>query len=324
MFKKIRVGVLRGGPSSEYDVSLKTGDTVIHNLPDTYYPVDIFISRDGVWHMHGVEKSPTQILSSLDVVFNALHGAYGEDGKVQSILDHCGVPYTGSRSMPSAFAMNKDLTKKSLLPHGIKMAFHRLFKKGEVENLDHHELFRMIPNPAVVKPVSAGSSVGVSIVRSFEDLERALSSAFDHGDTVIVEEYIPGIEATCGVIDDFRGERHYTLLPVEIVPDTQHDFFTYQAKYGGGSRELCPSVSFPEQVTKTIQDYARKAHAGLGLRHYSRSDFIVHPKRGVFFLEANTLPGLTSESLLPKSLHAVGATLPQFLDHVITLARTGR
>lgn len=323
MFKKIRVGVLRGGPSNEYDVSLQTGDTVIHNLPDTYYPVDIFISRDGVWHLHGVEKNPTQILSSLDVVFNALHGAYGEDGKVQSILDHCGVPYTGSRSLPSAFVMNKDLTKKSLIPHGIKMAFHRLFKKHEIEQINYHEIFRMIPNPAVIKPLSSGSSVGVSIVRSFEDLEQALLNAFEHDDTVIVEEYIPGVEATCGVIDDFRGEKHYTLLPVEIIPDSQHGFFNYHAKYGGGTREICPST-FPEHVTKTIQDYARKAHVELGLRHYSRSDFIVHPKRGVFFLETNTLPGLTAESLLPKSLYAVGATLPQFLDHVLTLARAGK
>jgi D-alanine-D-alanine ligase len=293
---------------------------VIRNLPDKYEPIDIFISTDGTWHIHGMEKTPAQVLPSLDVVFNALHGAYGEDGKVQKILEQFGVPYTGSQSLPSAIAMNKHLTKKSLIPHGIKMAFHKLFHKKEVQEMGYHSLFRLIPNPSIIKPVSAGSSVGVSLVKSFDDLESALHNAFEHDDVIVVEEYIAGTEATCGIIDDYRGEKHYALLPVEIVPHVDNDFFDYDAKYGGGTKELCPG-NFSPELTKTIQDYARRAHAELGLRHYSRSDFIVHPKRGVFFLETNTLPGLTPESLLPKSLIAVGSTLPHFLDHVISLAR---
>jgi D-alanine-D-alanine ligase len=172
----------------------------------------------------------------------------------------------------------------------------------------------------VVKPVSAGSSVGITVVRTFFDLESALASALEHSDSVIIEEFIEGREATCGVLDNFRDEKHYALLPVEIIPHKDSTFFDYDAKYRGESLEICPG-NFDEDTKRIIQEVAQSVHRELGLRHYSRSDFIVHPKRGVFFLEVNTLPGLTSESLLPKSVKAVGSSLPEFLDHVIMMAR---
>jgi len=316
---KIRVGVLRGGPSSEYDVSLKTGDTVLRNLSrDIYIPHDIYISKEGVWHYDGFEKTPAEALKLVDVVFVALHGEYGEDGKVQSVLEHLKVPFVGSTSVESAIAMNKHLTKKML--HGMKhakLASHKVISKEEYSSETAQEIFRTIPHPAIVKPVSLGSSVGVKIVRTFSDLEAALAEVFTISEKVMVEEYIEGREATCGIIDDFRDEKHYALPPVEILPS--NTFFDYDAKYGGNSRELCPST-FSDEIKKQIEDAAREAHMVLGLRHYSRSDFMVHPKRGVFYLETNTLPGLTSESLLPKEIYAVGGTLPQFLDHVIRLA----
>jgi D-alanine-D-alanine ligase len=320
--KKIRVGVLRGGPSSEYEVSLKSGETVLSNLPmEKYEPIDVFISRDGIWHIQGIPKKVSDMAHLIDVAFIALHGSYGEDGRVQRDLSQFQIPFTGSNSFESAVAMNKDMTKKTIsrLSSNIKMAFHKLFRREEVEKKSIYALFREIPNPSVVKPVASGSSVGVSIVKSYTDLEQALNKAFDESDTIIIEEYIPGIEATCGVIDNFRGEKLYALPPVEIIPSAH--FFDYDAKYGGGSREVCPG-NFDHDTKQIIQDAAREAHKILGLKHYSRSDFMVHPTRGVFFLETNTLPGLTSESLLPKSLHAVGTDLSQFLDHVITLART--
>lgn len=316
---KIRVGVLRGGPSSEYDVSLKSGETVLRNLSrDKYIPHDIFISKEGVWHCDGFEKTPAEALKLVDVAFVALHGEYGEDGKVQSILEHLKVPFVGSDSVESAIAMNKHLTKKAL--HGMKhakLAPHKVISKEEYTEQTAQEIFRTIPHPAVVKPLSLGSSVGVKIVRTFSELETALAEVFTISEKVMVEEYIEGREATCGVVDGFRGEKHYALPPVEIIPN--NTFFDYEAKYGGGSRELCPST-FSDEIKKQIEDAAREAHIILGLRHYSRSDFIVHPKRGVFYLETNTLPGLTSESLLPKEIYAVGASLPQFFDHVINLA----
>lgn len=321
---KIRVAVLRGGPSSEYEVSLKSGDTVLKNLPSKYEGIDVFISQDGVWHVHGIEKSPADAMKHVDVAFVALHGQYGEDGKVQRILEHLGVPFTGSGSLPSAIAMNKALTKGALkgLKDKIKFAAHKVFTRDEVSELGAHQIFRLIPHPSIVKPNSAGSSVGVRIVKTFFDLESALDEALKHSDSVIIEELIEGREATCGVVQGFRGQDHYALLPIEIIPPVKSPFFDYQAKYAGGdagAQEICPG-NFSDETKRLIQEAAAAIHKELGLRHYSRSDFMVHPKRGVFFLETNTLPGLTSESLIPKSVRAVGSSIPEFLDHVLVLA----
>lgn len=323
---KIRVAVLRGGPSSEYEVSLKTGETVLKHLDSSKYEaVDVFISKDGIWHLSGIEKSPAEALKHADVAFVALHGQFGEDGKVQRILEHLGIPFTGSQAFASAIAMNKHLTKSGLknIKDKVKMAAHKVFTREEILAKGPHALFREISHPSIVKPLSAGSSMGVTVVRDFFDLEGALAKALEHSDTVIVEEFIEGREATCGILESFRGEKHYTLLPVEIVPHKTSTFFDYHAKYGGGSLEICPG-NFDEVTKKAIQDAAKAVHTELGLRHYSRSDFIVHPKRGVYFLEVNTLPGLTTESLLPKSISAIGSSLSEFLDHVITLARTAK
>ena len=319
---KTRVAVLRGGPSSEYEVSLKSGEAVLKNLPSKYEGIDVFISKEGVWHVHGIEKSPAEALKHVDVAFVALHGQYGEDGKVQRILEHIGIPFTGSKAFESAIAMNKHHAKGALarIKDKVKFAAHKLFTRDEIREKGAHEIFRLIPHPSIVKPAAAGSSVGVTIVRSFFDLESALEKALEHSDSVIVEEFIEGREATCGVLDDFRGEKHYALLPIEIIPHAASPFFDYEAKYGGQSQEICPG-NFDEATKRAIQEASRAVHRELGLRHYSRSDFIVHPKRGVFFLEVNTLPGLTTESLIPKSVHAIGSSLPEFLDHVITIAR---
>jgi D-alanine-D-alanine ligase len=313
---KTRVAVLRGGPSEEYDVSLNTGKEVLSNLPDTYHPIDIFISKEGEWHIHGIPKKPEEIVPHVDVFFNALHGSYGEDGKVQKILDHHNVPYTGSGALASAIAMNKVLTKRELLKHGVKMPVYTTITLGQDIDKRAFSIFRTMPMPAVVKPADQGSSIGVTIARDFESLLQGIYKALEISDTAIVEEYIQGREATCGVVEDFRGQKTYALLPVEIIPG-KSTFFDYDEKYSGTCTELCPG-NFSSEEKRIIQNAAAIAHRAIDLRHYSRSDFIVHPKRGVYFLEVNTLPGLTSESLFPKSLKAVGATLPEFLDHVIT------
>jgi len=318
---KIRVGVMRGGPSSEYEVSLKTGEAVLNHFSrEKYEVIDIFISEDGTWHIHGLPKNEHDALHTLDVVVNAMHGEYGEDGKVQSVLDHMKVPYTGSQAFASALAMRKDLAKQSIKSIGIKTPYWKTITRDESGIDKLAEIFRLIPHPSIVKPAGAGSSVGVSIVKTFSDLSSALEKAFSVSDVAIIEEYISGREATCGVIDDFRGEKYYSLLPVEIVPANDKTFFDYEAKYHGKSQEICPG-NFDQEIKVELQRLAKLVHEHLGLRHYSRSDFIIHPTRGIYFLEANTLPGLTSESLLPKSLVAVGSSLPEFLDHIITLAR---
>ena len=313
---KIRVAVLRGGPSSEYDVSLKTGESVLKHLPASKYEgIDVFISKNGTWHVGGIEKSPAEALKHADVAFVALHGQFGEDGKVQRILEHLGVPFTGSKSFHSAVAMNKNLAKKGLknLAGKVKMPAHKVFTREEVAAKGAHVIFREIPHPSVVKPLSAGSSVGMTVVRDFFALEQALVKALEHSDSVIIEELIEGREASCGVLDHFRGEKQYAFLPVEMV--------THPVNY-----QVSPVSpgNFDEGTKHALQDVAQAVHTALGLRHYSHSDFIIHPKRGIYFLEVNSLPSLTPELSLSKSIHAVGSSLPEFLDHVITLARAGK
>jgi D-alanine-D-alanine ligase len=171
--------------------------------------------------------------------------------------------------------------------------------------------------PAVVKPTSSGSSVGVSLVKYYDELPAALGEAAKYDDSVIIEEYIPGIEATCGVVEGFRGQELYALPPVEIRPATE--FFDYEAKYKGKSQEIVPAT-FSEKFKLEIEELARKIHRALGLRHYSRSDFIIHPRRGIYVLEVNTLPGLTEESLLPKALRAVGSDTNELIGHVLELS----
>lgn len=315
----INVGVLRGGPSNEYEVSLKSGGVVLRHLnTEKYKPHDIFIDKDGIWHMGGIPRKPHEIISQLDVLFNALHGEYGEDGKIQQILENHNARYTGSDALGSALGMNKALAKEIFKDQGIKTAHYTVVEDKNNLHNTALELFRAFPMPAVVKPNTSGSSVGVSIVKSFHELEAALRHAFEFSDSVIVEEFIPGVEATCGVVEGYRDHELYALPPIEIRPHGNR-FFDYEAKYQGKSEEICPG-NFDHDTKAMLEYLAKTAHRALGLRHYSRSDFIVSPRRGIYILEVNTLPGLTEESLLPKSLNAVGSNLAHFLDHVIELA----
>jgi D-alanine-D-alanine ligase len=322
---KKKVGVLRGGPSSEYEVSLKTGKSVMDSLGDRYDVLDIFIDKEGVWHYLGMPIEPEKVFKKVDVIFNALHGAYGEDGTVQKLLDYFKIPYTGSTALASAVGMNKVLSKKAYKNINLKTPLHKTLSKAKEADLEKEifNLFKTFPMPVVVKPVSGGSSVGTSIAKTLLDLEAAVIEALKYSDQVLIEEFIPGKEATCGVVDSFRNETVYALLPIEIRKPAESTFFDYNAKYGGGSQEICPG-NFTTEEKEIIQDMSRQAHQALGLRHYSRSDFIIHPKRGIYILETNTLPGLTSESLLPKSLKAVGCNLPDFLDHLIALALSNK
>lgn len=315
---RIRVGVLRGGPSNEYDVSLNTGATVLGNLsPEKYNVKDILIDKNGVWHLHGIPRIPHEVLANLDVVFNALHGEYGEDGKVQHILETHGIPYTGSNSFASAIGMNKQMSKDVYKKNNIKTPDSILLESLMDLSKNVHEVFKKYPLPVIVKPTSGGSSVGMDLVYDYKYLDEAIKKAFEHSRSVMIEEYIKGREATCGVVDNYREKDFYTLPPIEIRHNNK--FFDYDAKYGGKSEEIVPGY-FSDEEKKEIERLAIEAHKALGMRHYSRSDFIIHPTRGIFILETNSLPGLTKESLIPKALHAVGASISHFLDHIIELA----
>lgn len=320
---KTRVGVLRGGPSSEHDISLKTGAYVLKNLSEKYSPVDIFVDRSGVWHVQGISTEPSKVLRKVDVLFNALHGEYGEDGKLQYTLDAFGVPYTGSKRLSSALAMHKGHAKNFLKKHGIKSPYHKILRKDGASKEVIRELFKIAPNPSIVKPVGLGSSIGVSVSTRMTEFEAAVESAFALSPVILIEEFIKGREATCGVIDSFRGEETYAFLPVEFVHSEGVTFLDHEAKYGRKSRMIHPG-RFSQLEKDVIQTAARTVHKALGLRHYSRSDFIVSLKRGVYFLEVNTLPGLYADAPFTESFGAVGISFSDFLDHVLQLALRGK
>lgn len=329
----IRVGVIRGGISSEYDVSLATGGNVLSHLRsdkmnEKYKTIDILIDKDGVWHINGRPTDLEQVSKSVDVIFNALHGDFGEDGKLQQMLDQWNIPYTGSGAFASALGYNKALAKEQFSRLGIKTANHVVFMADEenpypsIEELAQKRaklVWQKFAPPWVVKPQSSGSSFGVKICKTFGELVDALKIGIESNMNILVEEMIDGKEATVAVVEGLRGKDFYTLPPIEIrIPKTK-TFFDYDAKYSGISEEICPG-NFTREEKEELERLASLIHTGLNLSHYSRSDFIVHPKRGIYALEVNTLPGLTDESLTPKALSAVGATMPEFLDHIIKLA----
>lgn len=295
----LRIGVLRGGPSSagalssEYDSSIKSGAHVLRQLSETHNPVDIFISKDGTWHMQGVPRTPERILKSLDVVLSTLHGAYGEDGQVQQILSNHGIKYVGSDRYTSAVAMNRQLAKDHLIPFGIKTPVHIVVRNSDSVYDRAQEIFNSIPHPLAVKPAVGGSAYGFAVVENFPDLVGVLEALLSRFDSVVVEEFIKGISVSCLVTEDFRDQGLYAFPP---------------------------ATPLLVEETHAVEDMAKKVHELLGLSHYSQSDFIVSPRRGVYFLEVNTSPKLAEKSLAMKALEEVGVSQREFLHHIIALA----
>jgi len=330
----IKVGVVRGGISGEYKISLASGAQVLSHLrSDTmnhkYKAIDIFIDQSGVWHVNGIPTTLDKIIHKVDVIINALHGDYGEDGKIQQELEQWNIPYTGSGPFASAVGYNKFLSKQEFEKLGIKTPRHILFpvyqedfdgEKSSYASRKAREVWERLPPPWIVKPLTGGSSMGVHVCKTFPALVDAFQVGVNENVSVLVEEFINGKEATVGVIDYFRNQKTYALPPIEIrIPKTSL-FFDNEVKYNGASQEICPG-NFTHEEKRELEHLASLIHTGLGLSHYSRSDFIIHPKKGIFALEVNTLPGLTDQSLMPKALSAVGSTMPEFIEHIINLAK---
>ncbi len=330
----IKVGVMRGGVSLEYPISIQTGGAVLsalrEKLSDKYKPVDILIDTEGALHVNGRPVTAEKLRESVDVIWNGLHGLYGEDGKIQQLLESLGVPYTGSGPLASALSMHKINTKQAIQHLGIKTPSHFMVahynevfdgSREEYANRKSREVYEKMSPPWVLKPVSGGSSIATFLARTIHELYDAFLNLSQLSDDILIEEYIEGREATVGIIDRFRNDRHYAFLPIEIVKPK--GIWDYEGKYSGETQEISPG-RFTHEERKQLEDLARAVHAALDLRHYSRSDFIIHPKRGIYFLEVNALPGLTSESLFPKMITSVGSSFPEFVDHVLTLAIKGK
>lgn len=342
----MKIVVLAGGLSTERDVSFKTGEMVTKALRENGHQVillDVFMGySDKEEDLTGIfdraeavsvkvaaipETAPDlekvkaqrkdqsdnffgpnviELCRMADIVFMALHGENGENGKIQAAFDLFGIRYTGTGYLGSALAMNKGIAKQLFLENGIPTPRGTSLKRGEdaakIETCGIHF-------PCVVKPCSGGSSIGVSIVHDKAEYEQALKEAFRWENELVIEEYVKGREFSVGVID-------FQALPIiEIAP--VEGFYDYKNKYKAGSTvETCPA-ELSEQITKEMQGYAEKVAEVLGLNTYSRTDFLLDAEDHIFCLEANTLPGMTPTSLLPQEAKVTGVDFNQLCEKLI-------
>ncbi len=303
---KLTLALLSGGISSEREVSLNSGDQVFEALDKDKYQIIRYDPKTDLARL--VEDA-----SGIDAALIILHGPYGEDGTVQGLLELLGIPYQGSGVLGSAIAMNKLAAKYLYEKAGLPVPPYIVLEKGDP--LDPATWEKQLGLPLVVKPNEAGSSVGMSIVKSADAIAAAVEKAFAHDVTILLEGYIEGIELTGGVI----GNRKLLALPlIEIIPDDQHEFFDYEAKYTAGvTQEICPA-RIDDQMTATAQAYAKTAHSALFCKGYSRTDMILKDNQ-IFVLETNTIPGMTATSLLPQAAEVAGFSFSRLLDELITL-----
>ena len=301
-----RIGVLMGGPSSEREISLKSGKAVFEVLKQIGLGVTaIDIKTDNIEENTDLIKS-----NNINCAFIAMHGYFGEDGTIQQILENLKLPYTGSGVFASKLAMDKIESRKIFEKNGLKVPRYKEIDKTSYFSSQLSALSFQLGFPLVIKPATHGSSVGLSIIGREEDLDNAIASAFIFDQRAIIEEYIKGRELTVGILDN-------SALPViEIVPKKM--FFDFEAKYKPGMTDYIVPAELEEGVAKKTMDAALSAHKLLGCFGCSRVDMILSEDNQPCVLEVNTIPGLTSTSLLPKAAKTAGI---DFSDLCLTLIK---
>jgi D-alanine-D-alanine ligase len=311
MKKKLTLALLAGGISSEREVSLNSGQQVYEALDKDKYHILRYDPKTDLPRL--VADAPR-----IDAALIVLHGAYGEDGTVQGLLDLLDIPYQGSGVLGSAVAMNKLAAKRLYQQAGLPMPDFMVARRGS--RLDPAATASRLGMPLIVKPVVGGSSVGITIARSPEDLQEALEVAYEHDSSVLIEAYVQGTEITASVL----GNDELEPLPIiEIIPDRHHEFFDYVAKYTAGvTEEICPA-RIDAELTAKAQHLAMEAHRALFCRGYSRTDMMLRG-RDIFVLETNTIPGMTATSLLPRAARTAGIDFGGLLDRLIALSLEGR
>jgi len=329
---RVRVAVLAGGRSSEHEVSLASARSVVAALdPERYEVVEVGIARDGRWALEAgeapkelgrgpaetlpvkAERGTLAALGAVDVVLPILHGPFGEDGTVQGLLELAGIPYVGAGVAASALAMDKDLFKKVMRDSGIPVAAHHAIRLGDpVESPFGYPVF--------VKPARLGSSVGISKVRSEEELAPAVELAFRHDEKVLVEEFVEGTEVEVGVLGN-RVPPPIASLPGRI--DTLgHDWYDYASKYDEGGMDLIvPPDGLPAETIELLQRRAVDSFVACECEGLARVDFFVRASDGEVVLnELNTMPGFTATSVWAKLFEASGIGYAEALQRLIDLA----
>lgn len=301
--KEKRIGVLMGGASSERNVSLRSGMAVFEALKDA----DLNVVSLEIKNETEDEVKSLLANNRVDLVFIAMHGGFGEDGRLQHILEEIRMPFTGPKEKSSRLAMDKFVSRKLFEKSGLLVPAGVCLKKADsLESIDRLHF------PLVIKPVSQGSSIGISFVGALGRAKEAVDLAFQYDDTVLVEEFIKGREITVSVLDG-------KALPiVEIIP--KNKFFDFQAKYEKGMTDYVVPADLSEAVTQASQKDAVNAYRVLDCRHLSRVDIILKDDVSPYVLEVNTIPGFTATSLFPKAAQAQGMSFKELCTKLLEFA----
>jgi D-alanine-D-alanine ligase len=352
MTEKLNLAIIFGGQSGEHEVSLASVRSVINSLnKEKYNIIPIAITKKGNWLIgdkgekyrklhdefagkeNAVSLESSQSLVSvsddeknlanyiegdigakkIDLAFPILHGPYGEDGKLQGMLDMLNIPYVFSDCLANAIAMNKEKANIIAKNAGVLTADNIVLRKKLAYNIN--EIINKLSLPVVIKPVELGSSVGISIPDNKKDLEEGIIEAFRYGDKVLVEKHIKGRELTVTIMGS--SDNPEALPVIEIIPKISK-WFDYKAKYEkDGSEEICPA-DIPEKIKEKVQKLAKKVYVAIGCKDLARADFIWEEKTdNLYFIDLNTIPGMTATSLAPQAAKAAGMEFSKFLDKLI-------
>ncbi|HLW63028.1 MAG TPA: D-alanine--D-alanine ligase [Flavobacterium sp.] len=318
------VAIIMGGYSSEYEISLKSGEVVYNHIDkNKYHTYKIHILTDGWFYIDDhnqrfpVDKNDFSVIVGgkkiiFDVVFNAIHGTPGEDGLIQAYFKLLNIPHTSCNFYQAALTFNKRDLLSVLKPYGIKTAISYYLNQGDP--ISEEQIIQRVGLPCFVKPNKSGSSFGISMVKESTQLLSAIEKAYKEDNEIIIESYLKGTEVSVGVLK-YKDET--VVLPMtEIV--SENDFFDYEAKYEGKSKEITPARISDEEQQK-VEDVAKRIYTILNMDGFSRSEFIL-VSGAPFLLEMNTVPGLTAESILPQQAREAGISLNELFENAVEAA----
>ncbi|WP_177505759.1 D-alanine--D-alanine ligase family protein [Anaerosinus sp.] len=306
--KEKKIVVLMGGPSAEREVSLNTGKAILQALKNKEY------------NAVGLEIEPTRLFDQLkeckcDIVFNAIHGKYGEDGYLQGALELLGIPYTGSGVLANALAMDKVVSKRLFVAGNVSTPRFTVYERSDLSENITKEIIQEYSLPVVIKASTQGSSIGVSIVENVDDLKRAIEDSFKYSEHILVEEFIQGRELTVAV----WGDKEKSALPIiEIVPHSGK--YDYRSKYTKGATDYIVPAKIDDNLTEKIQAMSLKTFKLLGCKGIARIDVMLGADNVPYVLEVNTVPGMTETSLVPKAAKAIGISFEELCEKLLLMA----
>jgi D-alanine-D-alanine ligase len=310
---KLRVAILYGGRSGEHEISVRSAKAVMEAMdPDKYEQAPYFIDQEGKWTPRPILPEPGA-QPDIDVVFPVLHGTFGEDGTVQGLLELAGLPYVGAGVLASALSMDKELMKRVCAERMLPIVDYLVLHRG---NGDLDGILKALPFPMFVKPANRGSSVGISKVRTREELKAAVCLASEYDTKIVVERGIVGRELECAVLGN---EAPMASMPCEILPS--RDFYDYEDKYILDKAQTKVPADLPTGTAEELRRLAVECYRAVGCEGMARVDFLLETATGKLYInEINTIPGFTSISMYPKMWEHSGIAFPALIDQLIQLA----